>query len=538
MPPNPMQQTVERLRQANTVLVTVSANPSVDQLAACIGMTLLLNKAGKHATAVFSGKVPSTLEFLQPEKTLEPTTDSLQDFIISLDKSKADKLRYKVENDVVKIFITPYKTSLSPKDLAFSQGDFNVEVVLALGVLKREDLDQVILAHGRILHDATVIGVTRGKDKSLIGAINWEEPAASSLSEMSMLIAEALQPGLIDPQSATALLTGIVAETGRFSNQRTTPQVMSLSAQLMAAGANQQLIANKLSQQVEAKLRPAAPAVTPIAKEQSHEGTLSIEHSENEIEIDRIGRLKKLKEEQAANILPEPSPFATAPSESEPALAQPLDAPSPEDNAAPDTPEEPQVSVAPAATAPTSSGRGVLTSNGPDVGLTANTVPEHEMNEPLTDPMAMAKQYQKPLLSHHAQPPAASQPSSMSPAEQPTPDDLPSGASPTAPAVDQARAAVEQAASAVADVNPGPIKALNAQPLGPPLNPDPLMPISPPPAPNLAPEPVAAEAPPEEPVVNDPNSPPPVPPPMIPQFFDTSGKVDNPYLNPSDKTTN
>ena len=35
---------------------------------------------------VRSGSVPSTLEFLQPEDTLEQNTDSLRDFIISLDK--------------------------------------------------------------------------------------------------------------------------------------------------------------------------------------------------------------------------------------------------------------------------------------------------------------------------------------------------------------------------------------------------------------------------------------------------------------------
>src|SRR5436190_16201081 len=89
------QQIVERVKQANNILVTVSKNPSVDQLAACIGVTILLNKMDKHATAVFSGEVPSTLEFLQPQKTIESNTDSLRDFIISLDKAKADKLRYK-----------------------------------------------------------------------------------------------------------------------------------------------------------------------------------------------------------------------------------------------------------------------------------------------------------------------------------------------------------------------------------------------------------------------------------------------------------
>src|SRR5215475_7165682 len=143
----PKQQLIDKLQESNNILVTVSRDPSVDQLASCLGLTLLLNKVGKHAAAVFSGRVPSTLEFLQPEETLEKNTDSLRDFIIALDKSKADKLRYKVEDNVVRIFITPYRTSLSEKDFEFSQGDFNVDAVIALGVAQREDLDQAITAH-------------------------------------------------------------------------------------------------------------------------------------------------------------------------------------------------------------------------------------------------------------------------------------------------------------------------------------------------------------------------------------------------------
>src|SRR5205823_13067778 len=126
--------------EANNVLVTVSANPSVDQLAAAIGLTLVLNKLGKHATAVFSGRPPSTIEFLQPEETLEKTTDSLRDFIIALDKSKADKLRYKVEDNVVRIFITPYKASITEADLEFTQGDFNVDFVEPLVVSRLDDI--------------------------------------------------------------------------------------------------------------------------------------------------------------------------------------------------------------------------------------------------------------------------------------------------------------------------------------------------------------------------------------------------------------
>lgn len=259
------QQVVESLKNANNVLVTVSTNPTVDQLAACIGLTLMMNKLDKHATAVFSGVVPSTLDFLQPEKTLEANTDSLRDFIISLDKTKADKLRYKVEDDVVRIYITPYRTSITDADLEFTQGDFNVDVVVALGVDNRDHLDQAILEHGRILHDAVVVGVSCGATPADMGALNWHEPTASSLCEMLVSISESFKTGLLDSQMSTAFLTGIVAETERFSNDRTTPKVMTMSAQLMAAGANQQLIANQLTVQPteEPMIIPEEPVSLP-----------------------------------------------------------------------------------------------------------------------------------------------------------------------------------------------------------------------------------------------------------------------------------
>lgn len=329
MDPNAKQQVIERVKQANNILVTVSTDPSVDQLAACIGLTLLLNEMDKHGTAVFSGRVPSTLEFLQPEKTLEPNTDSLRDFIISLDKAKADKLRYKVEDDVVRIFITPYRASLDESDLVFSQGDFNVDVVIALGVHSSEQIDQAIEAHGRILHDATVICLNAGEEpaETDIGQINWTDPQASSLCEMIVSISEAFGTGLIDNQMATAFLTGIVAQTERFSNPKTSPKVMTMSAQLMAAGANQQLIASELE---EPEPLPESDTYQPPTQEGEGEegpppddqpadipadehGTLQIPHDKDqpeEVRLDDSGKLYREDEDSETPLTTLPAPEA------------------------------------------------------------------------------------------------------------------------------------------------------------------------------------------------------------------------------------
>jgi hypothetical protein len=242
------RQVTDSLKSATNVLVTVGSDPSVDELASALGLTLVLDKLGKHATTLFSGEIPKAIEFLDPEATFEDNIDSLRDFIIALDKEKADKLRYKVEEDVVRIFITPYKTKISEKDLVFSQGDFNIDVVVALGVVSRDDLDKVITAHGRILHDAKVITINTGSKSSSLGSTNWSEDKSSSIAEMLSGISESLGSDLHDSQISTAYLTGIVAATNRFSNDKTSPKVMTMAAQLMAAGANQQLIASNLRQ--------------------------------------------------------------------------------------------------------------------------------------------------------------------------------------------------------------------------------------------------------------------------------------------------
>ncbi len=250
---SPKQQIVQNVKDVTNILVTVSKDPSVDELSAALGLTIFLNALGKHATAVFSGKVPPAITFLEPDKTFEGTADSLRDFIIALDKEKADHLRYKVVDDAVKIFITPYRTTISEQDLEFSQGDYNVELVLALNVENSDHLDEALEAHGRIFHDATIVTITSGDIKSTLGVADWHDSTASGVSEMLVELIDGLKTpkATLDDQMATALLTGIVATTERFSNELTSSKTMNAAAELMAAGANQQLIAVQLQEKVE-----------------------------------------------------------------------------------------------------------------------------------------------------------------------------------------------------------------------------------------------------------------------------------------------
>lgn len=575
------QQVAQQIQQANNVLVAVSTNPTVDELAASIGLTIALNKMDKHATTVFSGKVPSTIEFLQPEKTIEATTDSLRDFIIALDKSKADKLRYKVENDVVRIFITPYRTSITDKDLDFSQGDFNVDVVIALGVTRKEDLDKAVTAHGRILHDATVVSVTKGNSVSDLGSINWQDQQASSLCEMVAGLTSEVAPEAIDGQMATALLTGIIAETDRFKNDRTTPLALSISSRLMASGANQKLIAEKLEEPPPPPMPHYGDNNKPDggldggltdAEKSLRDGELAISHEDEQkaedeidkIHIDEHGNLGSIPHDDINSDIDEgPLPedkdepkqkFGDVqddkddqedkdPYEERPTLPTPVNSNSMMQHEKVITPFS-QIDKPPKSDKPFDLNEAMQASNTDNEDSRVD--PSQYLLEPVPPVNPPTSGTDTTPLPPPPMPPSSAPPQAQTqttPSVVP-PDPVTSSASSTAQSLSEMEQKVKAAESEHPDVEakqpepevPKPVTTVNEETA-------PVETPTPAPAPTPAPEPEKKEETPKPGIERDdppptvvvsPNAPaPPVPPPMTaPQFFDVNGQNTNPFLNP------
>lgn len=263
-----VHQVANAIDGGNSILIALSKNPSVDALSAAIALSLTLDKLGKHVTAIFSGKTPQMLSFLEPEKTFAADTNSLQDFIIAINKDKADHLRYKIDGDFVKVYVTPYRTRLSQADVEFSYGDYNVDLVIALDVPTLNDLDSALSEHGRILHNARAINISVDLAANF-GDIKWSDASASSISELIVSLVNVFQEkqaDVLSKASATALLAGIISATNRFSNERTTPVTMRAASLLMGAGADAQLISSSIPVEI---LTPEETPEEPEAQEEA-----------------------------------------------------------------------------------------------------------------------------------------------------------------------------------------------------------------------------------------------------------------------------
>jgi hypothetical protein len=259
----PKQQASEAIRQANNILIITGQHPSVDQVASTIALAAILRKYGKKVSAVVSDTLPQQVAFLEPTK-LDRSLTGLRDFVLKVDVRKAelDKLRYEVEGEKLNIYITPFRGSFAPSDVTFDYGNYQYDIVITLGVPTRARLDRVFDMNREVLSDLPIINIDFHRSNENYGAVNLIEGNAASLCEILVALAESLQNGIIDEDIATALLTGLMASTDRFTATHTTSKSLTVGAQLMAAGARQQAVVKGLYKE-RAERSPDRPAERP-----------------------------------------------------------------------------------------------------------------------------------------------------------------------------------------------------------------------------------------------------------------------------------
>lgn len=259
-PEDAVSKVADKIQHATNILIALSKDPNVDEISAAIALAFVLDQQKKHVTAIYSGQTPNALEFLRPEETFQKDISGLQDFIIALNKSKADHLIYQVEGDYVKILITPYKGQIKKEDLEYSYSDYNVDLVIVFNVNSGSEIDSALSEYGRIMHDATAINITSSVP-GRFADLEWSDPSKSSVCEMVYDLLGELEIDNTPQEVATALLTGILSATERFSNNRTKPTTMAVASKLMEAGADQQLISSNI---LKAET-PAVAAENPFA---------------------------------------------------------------------------------------------------------------------------------------------------------------------------------------------------------------------------------------------------------------------------------
>lgn len=178
----------ELVAGAQNILITTHARPDSDAVGSILSLALALKKIGKTVTA----------------HTPDEPADFLK-FLVGFDKIQIGKL------DVTK---------------------FDLIIAVDHSELKRTGLADEIKAS-----DKPLVAIDHHFTSDRFGTVALVISDAAATCEIIAEIIPALGIGL-DADIATALLSGIVGDTGSFQHSNVSPHVMQISSKLMEQGAN------------------------------------------------------------------------------------------------------------------------------------------------------------------------------------------------------------------------------------------------------------------------------------------------------------
>jgi len=246
---SPKQQIVEAIRGAENILLLTHRDPDGDAIGSMVAFSEALSKLDKKTFSVCADKISLVFAYLPIEK-IQPELSGRRDFIISLDVSKvsAEKFLYKVEDNHINFVVTPKKGEFSPQMVSFPAGKFKFDLIL---VIDCQDLDRIGAPYEQnsdLFYETPIINIDHHAGNDHFGKINLVDLTATSTCEILVSIFESLSKdtSLLNPEIATALLTGIITDTNSFQNQNTTPKSLTVAAQLIAANADQREIIKRI----------------------------------------------------------------------------------------------------------------------------------------------------------------------------------------------------------------------------------------------------------------------------------------------------
>lgn len=239
---NSQEQIKDQLSKNEAILICVGKNPEGDALGSALALYGALKKLGKKVDVVSPSAVLEKYSFMPEAGFVSHKLEGARDYVFSLaiDKDKLQQLRYEVEDDKLKIFITAKNGEISKDRISLESSRFNYELIVVLGASDLESLGQVYDDNSELFYDVPVINIDHNPSNEYFGKINLVDVAASSTAEIIFNLLNGIDEKLIDENVATDLLTGVIAATESFQNKNTTPKAFMTAASLIAKGANKQ----------------------------------------------------------------------------------------------------------------------------------------------------------------------------------------------------------------------------------------------------------------------------------------------------------
>ena len=242
----PIEQFNSLIEKSKNVLLILPQSPSGDAIGSGWALYFFLEKRGVEAKLVFSDELREAerFNFLSHPKNISESISEAKEFILVFNTkyNKISNVKPEFGEEELKIFITPEKGSIDPRDFSFIPAKSKYDLVVVLDSPDKESLGKVFEENPDIFYEVPVINIDHHSNNENFGQINLVDLTASSTAEIVADIVEKNDQELLDENIANCLLAGIISNTESFQRKNTTPKSLQVAARLMDKGAKQQEI--------------------------------------------------------------------------------------------------------------------------------------------------------------------------------------------------------------------------------------------------------------------------------------------------------
>lgn len=242
------KQIIEMIKRSQSVLVMPSSPPDGDSLGSALALYWVLKKLGKQVTVVCADPIPEAFQFLPTTSIISNEFSAARDFIVTLDceKSKLKNIRTKLEHDKVNIILTAKKGQFTKDDVSFEYGPSRYDLIITVDTADLQQLGRFYEDNTPLFTSLPLINIDHHASNGNFGRINYIDMMCSATTELLIPLVHDLEADsglpLMDEDTATLLLAGIITDTGSFQNANTTPRSFAAAAHLIKHGARQQEI--------------------------------------------------------------------------------------------------------------------------------------------------------------------------------------------------------------------------------------------------------------------------------------------------------
>ncbi len=248
---NDLQQIRTLIDQSHYILVVFAPSHTGDSLATALAWKYFLEHSHKQveiASENFS--LPKNLGFLKGSDVVKPTLSRLQKFIIKVDVSKTEieNLSYDIKDQTLSIYLTPKHGFVTKNDLRTAQSIFKYDLIITINTPDLESLGELFQNNTDLFYRTPLINIDYRPHNEQYGQLNLVDVTATASAEVTYGLLRQLNNDLIDADTATALLTGMIATTKSFKTTNVTPQALALASELIKRGGERERIINQLYQ--------------------------------------------------------------------------------------------------------------------------------------------------------------------------------------------------------------------------------------------------------------------------------------------------